>query len=361
MSPRQLDQPAILDALRGVKDPELGADIVSLGMIEDLRIDGGRVALTVNLTTPGCPLREQIEKDVRSALTAVAEVESIDLKMGAKVRRSIEPQGNLIPEVANTVAVGSGKGGVGKSTIAASLALSFARAGASVGLMDADVYGPNLVQMLGVANKPQIDDNKRIHPVLVHGIKLMSMAFFLKEDQPVIWRGPMLHGAMKQFLGDVEWGALDYLFIDMPPGTGDVQLTLSQIIPLTGSVLVTTPQDVALSDMRKAAAMFKTVNVPILGIIENMSHFTCPHCGERTEIFSHGGGRRAAETLETTFLGEIPIDIGLRQGGDEGKPPVVHDPKSGPSIAFREISEKLAAIISVNTYKQIEQDQRAGL
>ncbi len=350
-----LNEEGILQALRGVKDPELGTDIVTLGMVEDLRVEGSRVSLTVNLTTPGCPLREQIEKDVRDALSGIPGLQEIDLKMGAKVRRSIAPQGNLIPEVANTVAVASGKGGVGKSTVAASLALAFARAGASVGLMDADVYGPNLVQMLGVKDRPEIHE-RTIRPVTVHGLKLMSMAFFLKEDQPVIWRGPMLHGAMKQFLGDVEWGALDYMFIDMPPGTGDVQLTLSQIIPLTGAVMVTTPQEVALSDMRKAAAMFATVNVPILGVVENMSYFACPRCGERAEIFSHGGGRRVAETLKTEFLGEIPIDIGLRQGGDEGKPTVVHDMNSSPAMAFREISEKLAAIISVNTYRSMEQE-----
>ena len=350
-----MDQARVLEALKGVKDPELNVDIVTLGMVENLRLEGGTVSLTVNLTTPGCPLKAQIEKDVRAALAPVPGVEKVDLTMGAKVRRSIEVQGGLIPEVANTVAVGSGKGGVGKSTVASSLALSFARAGAAVGLMDADVYGPNLVQMLGVKAKPETD-GKTIKPVETHGLKLMSMAFFLKEDQPVVWRGPMLHGAMKQFLGDVAWGKLDYLFIDMPPGTGDVQLTLSQIIPLTGAVLVTTPQDVALSDVRRAAAMFRTVNVPILGVVENMSYFNCPHCGERAEIFSHGGGRRAAESFGTTFLGEIPIDIRVRQGGDEGRPPVAHDPKSGPALAFKEISEKLAAIISVNTYRQFEHE-----
>ncbi len=355
-----VDERAVLEALRGVKDPELHVDIVTLKMIEDVKIDGATVSLTVNLTTPGCPLKTQIEKDVRTALQAVQGVQTINVKMGAKVRRSIDPQGDLIPEVANTVAIGSGKGGVGKSTVAVNLALSFARAGAAVGLMDADIYGPNLVQMMGVKTKPEIQD-KKIVPVQANGLKLMSMAFFLKEDQPVVWRGPMLHGAMKQFLGDVMWGALDYLFIDMPPGTGDVQLTLSQIIPLTGAVLVTTPQEVALSDVRKAAAMFKTVNVPILGVVENMSYFNCPHCGERAEIFSHGGGRKAAEAFGTQFLGEIPLDIRVRLGGDEGRPPVVHDPKSGPALVFKEIAEKLAAIISVNTYRKYEQEIAAGV
>ncbi len=352
------DEARVLAALKSVKDPELNVDIVTLGMIEGLKVAGGAVSFTVNLTTPGCPLKAQIEKDVRAALGTVPGISSIDLKMGAKVRKSFESPPDLIPDVANVVAVGSGKGGVGKSTVAANLALSFARAGATVGLMDADVYGPNLVQMLGVKSRPEIVE-KRIVPVTASGLKLMSMAFFLKEDEPVIWRGPMLHGAIKQFLGDVAWGKLDYLFIDLPPGTGDVQLTLSQIIPLTGVVLVTTPQDVALSDVRKAAAMFKKVNVPILGVVENMSYFLCPHCGDRTEIFSHGGGKKAAETFGTVFLGEIPIDIRLRQGGDDGRPPVVYDPKSGPALIFKEISEKLAAIISVNTYRKYEEEVAA--
>jgi ATP-binding protein involved in chromosome partitioning len=351
----RVDRDTVLEVLKGVKDPELNVSIVALGMIEDLRVDGGKVSFTVNLTTPGCPLKAQIEKEVRTALAAVPGIESVDIRLGARVRRSIETTGGLIPEVANTVAIGSGKGGVGKSTVAANLALSFARAGAAVGLMDADVYGPNLPLMLGVRTRPEVKD-KTILPVAAHGLKLMSMAFFLKDDQPVIWRGPMLHGAMKQFLSDVEWGRLDYLFIDMPPGTGDVQLTLSQIIPLTGAVLVTTPQDVALLDVRKAAAMFKQVNVPILGLIENMSYFHCPHCGERTEIFSHGGGRRAAESFETAFLGEIPLDVRVRQGSDEGRPLIIHDPRSGPALVFKEIAEKLAAIISVNTYRRYEQE-----
>jgi ATP-binding protein involved in chromosome partitioning len=359
MSAPKVDDGKVRQALQGVKDPELHADIVSLGMIEDLKIEGSAVSLTVNLTTPGCPLRAQIEKDVRAALAAVPGVATVNLKMGAKVRRSIETPPDLIPQVANVVAVASGKGGVGKSTVSVNLALSFARAGAEVGLLDADVYGPNLVQMLGARARPEVHD-RRLVPVSVGGLKLMSMAFFLKEDEPVVWRGPMLHGAMKQFLGDVEWGKLDYLFIDLPPGTGDVQLTLSQIIPLTGVVLVTTPQDVALADVRKAAAMFRKVNVPLLGVVENMSYFTCPHCGERSEIFSHGGGQRAAEQFGCPFLGAIPLDIGVRQGGDEGRPPVVDDPNSGPALVFKEIAEKLAAIISVNTYRQAQPVIAAG-
>jgi ATP-binding protein involved in chromosome partitioning len=352
---KQVDEGRVLQALKAVQDPELHVDIVTLGMVEGLKVSGGAVTLTVNLTTPGCPLRAQIEKDVRGALEAVPGVTTVDLTMGAKVRRSIEAPADLIPEVANTVAVGSGKGGVGKSTVAVNLALSFARAGARVGLMDADIYGPNLVQMMGVRTAPEIRE-RRIVPVESGGLKLMSMAFFLKDDEPVIWRGPMLHGAIRQFLGDVEWGRLDYLFIDMPPGTGDVQLTLSQIIPLTGAVLVTTPQDVALADVRKAAAMFRKVNVPILGVVENMSFFECPHCGERSEIFSHGGAARFAEAIGTGCLGQVPLDIRVRQAGDEGRPTVVHDPRSGPALVFKDIAEKLAAIISVNTYRKLEHE-----
>jgi ATP-binding protein involved in chromosome partitioning len=353
-----IDREKVLQVLRTVRDPELHVDLVTLGMIEDLKVEGGTVSLTVNLTTPGCPLKAQVEKDVREAIQRLPGVLSLNVKMAAKVRRSIEATGDLIPEVANVVAVGSGKGGVGKSTVSVNLALSFARAGAAVGLMDADVYGPNDPHMLGVRTKPEIQD-RRIVPVTAHGLKLMSMAFFLKEEEPVIWRGPMLHGAMKQFLGDVEWGRLDYLFIDLPPGTGDVQLTLSQVIPLTGAVLVTTPQDVALQDVRRAAAMFRKVNVPILGIIENMSYLNCPHCGERLEVFSHGGGRKAAESFGVPFLGEIPLDIRVRQGGDEGRPTVVFDPKSGPALVFKDIAEKLAATISVHTFKKYEQEMAA--
>ncbi len=353
------DEAQVMEALKKVKDPELNVDIVTLGMVENLKVDKETVSLTVNLTTPGCPLKAEIEKDVRAAIEKVPGVDSLDLTMSAKVRRSIESQGGLIPEVANTIAIGSGKGGVGKSTVSVNTALAFARAGATVGLMDADMYGPNLVQMMGVKTRPEVVEGK-IVPVTADGLKLMSMAFFLKENEPVIWRGPMLHGAIKQFLGDVVWGKLDYLFIDMPPGTGDVQLTLSQIIPLTGAVLVTTPQEVALSDVRKAAAMFNKVNVPILGVVENMSYFDCPHCDERSEIFSHGGGKRTAEELGAPCLGEIPIDIRLRQGGDEGRPPVVHDPKSGTAVAFGEIAAKLAAIISVNTFRNLQPELAAG-
>jgi len=253
---------------------------------------------------------------------------------------------NLIPLVKNSIAVSSGKGGVGKTTVAVNLAVALAQMGAKVGLMDADIYGPNVPLMMGVKSAPQPQEEK-LQPAEGHGVKLISMAFFVPDDTPMIWRGPMVHGAIQQFLRDVDWGELDYLIVDLPPGTGDAQLSISQLVPLTGAVIVTTPQEVALLDSKKGLAMFKKVSVPVLGIIENMSYFLCPHCHERTEIFSHGGGRQAAEKLGVSFLGEVPIDPAIREGGDAGLPIVVSDPDSPQSEAFRKIAKTLAAAISV--------------
>jgi ATP-binding protein involved in chromosome partitioning len=340
----------ILDVLRTVNDPELHRDLVTLGMVEDLAVCSGVVSLTVNLTTPACPLAGRIEQEVRQAIEKVPGVEKVNIKMSAVTRKSIDT-GSLVPHVSHVIAVGSGKGGVGKSTVASNLALALARAGAAVGLMDADVYGPNLPLMLGVTATPQ-SSNGKILPVEVHGIRLMSMGFFLKEDEPVIWRGPMLHGVMKQFLGDVEWGRLDYLVIDLPPGTGDVQLTLSQVIPLSGAVVVTTPQDVALLDARKAIGMFHKVNVPILGIIENMSGFTCSHCGERTDIFGSGGGRRIAERLGVPLFGSIPLEPALMKASDTGRPLVVTAPESPQARIFDQLAREVAARISVVAFER---------
>jgi ATP-binding protein involved in chromosome partitioning len=254
------------------------------------------------------------------------------------------PQGttNLIPDVRHVIAVSSGKGGVGKSTVAANLACALALTGAKVGLLDADLYGPNIPMMMGSTRGPEQQEGK-ILPVETHGVKLISMAFLVPEDTPLVWRGPMVHQYLQAFLRDVLWGELDYLLIDLPPGTGDVQLSLSQMVPLAGAITVTTPQEVALHDVRKGMAMFQKVNVPLLGIIENMSFFICGHCGERTEIFSHGGGERAAEKLGVPFLGRIPIDPAIRDGGDTGHPIVVADPSSPQAAAFREIAQKLVA------------------
>jgi ATP-binding protein involved in chromosome partitioning len=340
----------VLEALGGVQDPELHRDLVTLGMIADLAVCGGGVSLTINLTTPACPLSARIEQEARAAVEKIPGVEKVAIKMSAMTRRSIDT-GDLLPEVSHVIAVGSGKGGVGKSTVASHLALALVRTGARVGLMDADVYGPNLPLMLGVTATPRTEAGK-ILPVEVHGLKLISMGFFLKEDEPVIWRGPMLHGVMKQFLGEVQWGALDYLIIDLPPGTGDVQLTLSQIIPLSGALIVTTPQDVALLDARKAIAMFQKVNVPVLGIVENMSAFRCPHCGERTEVFGSGGGRRTAERLGVPLFGSIPLDPATMRASDSGRPLMVADPESPQAQLFLQVAREVAARVSVVSFER---------
>ncbi len=262
------------------------------------------------------------------------------------------PSENLIPGVKNVIAVSSGKGGVGKSTIGVNLAVALAQAGAAVGLMDADIHGPNVPLMMGV-ERPEPPQGEKILPAIGHGVKIMSMAFFVSEDTPMVWRGPMVHGAIQQFLRDVDWGTLDYLFVDLPPGTGDAQLSISQLVPLTGAIIVTTPQDVALLDSKKGLAMFQKVNVPILGIIENMSFFACPHCHQTTEIFSRGGGRAAATRLQIPFLGEVPIDSAIRVGGDCGVPIVVADPASLQSQTFRDIAKTLTSTIDAQNAMKV--------
>ncbi|MBI2371018.1 MAG: iron-sulfur cluster carrier protein ApbC [Deltaproteobacteria bacterium] len=347
-----VDMQAVMAALATVKDPEIHRDLVSLNMVKNVRVEDSKVSLTVELTTPACPLRESIDRDVRAALAQVPGVKEVDIQMSANVRSAgVTLPDNLIPGIKNTVAVASGKGGVGKSTVSVNLAVALAMTGARVGLLDADIYGPNVPLMMGVNEQPQVTEDSKIHPIESYGVKIMSMGFLLKEDQPVIWRGPMLHGVLKQFLGDVLWGDLDYLVVDLPPGTGDVQLTLSQSIPLTCTVIVTTPQDVSLLDARKCMAMFKQFKVPIFGIIENMSYYVCPDCGRRDEIFSHGGGARAAERLGLPFLGEIPLATPVRVGGDTGAPIVLAKSPTPASEAFKEVAGRLAATISVRAFK----------
>ncbi len=348
-----VSEKVLLDALRTVQDPDLHKDLVTLGLIKDLKVEGSRVSVTVELTTPACPLKGKIKSDVEAALHAVTGVKDVDVQMTANVRPAFAADKVKIQGIKNVIAVASGKGGVGKSTVSVNLAISLAKTGASVGLMDADIYGPNIPLMMGLSGKPRMEGN-RIIPPESYGVKVMSMGFLIPEDQAVIWRGPMLHGAIQQFLTDVAWGDLDYLLVDLPPGTGDVQLSLSQAVPLTGSVMVTTPQTVSLQDVRKGIAMFQKVRVPILGMIENMSYFVCPHCHERTEIFSHGGGKQAAEGLGIKFLGEIPIDTQLRIGSDCGKPIVAEDPNSGVSKIFLEIAEYLAQQVSIHTFGKID-------
>ncbi len=348
---------AILDVLRKIEDPDLHRDIVSLGFITALDIDDeGRVAVTINLTTPACPIKQEFKDKATELILGVPGVIAADVKMTAEVRaRTSAPaagsQQPLLPRVKHVIAVGSGKGGVGKSTVAVNMAISLQRSGALVGLLDADIYGPSQPMMLGRKSKPTVLGNKML-PLDAHGLKFMSVGLLLDDSAPVIWRGPMAHGAVLQFLRDVEWGELDYLVVDLPPGTGDVVLTLSQSLSVSGAVVVCTPQDVALLDARKAVGMFEKVRIPMLGIVENMSFYNCPSCGHREEIFSHGGAHKAAEELGVPFLGEIPIDLQVRVGGDAGRPVVVDAPDSASARAFRSIAENTAAQISIRNAEE---------
>lgn len=346
----------VLKALSHVKDPELHKDLVSLGMVKDLKIDGGRVSFTVVLTTPACPLKSVIEKDCRAAVGALPGVQEIQLTWGASVASARGGAGRqAIPGVKNSIAVASGKGGVGKSTVSVNLAVALAETGASVGLLDADIYGPSIPLMMGVHEVPETD-GQRIFPLENYGVRLMSLGFLLPEGSaPVIWRGPMVAKALQQFLYEVVWGELDYLLIDLPPGTGDAQLSLAQSIPLSGVVIVMTPQDLAMSIASKALQMFRQLKVPVLGIIENMSGFLCPHCGKGTEIFSAGGGRKAAERLEVPFLGEIPIDVQVCVGSDTGRPILIENAGSPIADVFRRVAGNLAGRVSVEALGEAAQ------
>ncbi|HVA87015.1 MAG TPA: Mrp/NBP35 family ATP-binding protein [Candidatus Saccharimonadales bacterium] len=343
----QLTEGAIVDALRDVQEPELGRDIVTLNMVKNIEIDGAHVALTIELTTPACPLKEEINRNIQSALTTIG-AETVDVTWNAMVRRANpqQPQ-QLVPGVKNIIAVASGKGGVGKSTISVNLAVALAQMGASVGLLDADITGPNIPLMMGLEGQPKASPNNKITPLERYGVKVISIQFFVPEGQPVVWRGPLVGGAIQQFLRDVEWGELDYLIIDQPPGTSDAQLTLAQAIPISGTVLVTTPQEVALLDVQKALAMLKRMSVPVIGIVENMSAFICPHCGEATEIFGRGGGERFAERHGIEYLGGIPLDVTVRQGGDVGVPAVAQREPGPAAQALMALARTVAARMSV--------------
>ena len=342
-----ITEAAVLDALRTVQEPELGGDLVTRNMVRDLAIDGSDVAFTIELTTPACPLKDQIESEVRAALAPVG-VNGIAIAWGASVRRAAPRAAEqLVPGVKNVIAVASGKGGVGKSTVSVNLAVALARAGASVGLLDADITGPNIPMMMGVEGQPTSSPNNKIVPLERHGVKVISIQFFVPEGQPIVWRGPLIGGAIQQFLRDVDWGELDYLVIDLPPGTSDAQLTLAQAVPISGTVLVTTPQDVALADVGKAHAMLTRLNVPVIGLVENMSAFVCPHCGEATEIFGRGGGERFAQEHGIDFLGKIPLDITVRQGGDAGIPAVAQREPGPAGIALEAVAGLVAARMSV--------------
>lgn len=350
----------VLRALSVVKDPDLGRDLVTLGMIENVNIDDkNNVGFTIVLTTPACPVKEQLKQQSESAVRAIPGVGAVAAEVTSRVRSGTMTQREGIPGVRNTIAVGSGKGGVGKSTVAVNLALALAREGAKVGLLDADVYGPNIPLMMGTDAKPIPTEDNKIAPIQAYGIELISMGFFVDADSPVIWRGPMLTKLLTQFMYDVQWGELDYLVMDMPPGTGDVQLTAAQQLPLTGAVMVSTPQDVALLDAGKALMMFKKLNVPVLGIVENMSTFVCPHCNAPTDLFGHGGAQAAAVRYGVPFLGEIPLHLSIREGGDSGRPIVASAPDSPQAQAFIQVARNIAAQVSVVAFRQQEEKRGA--
>jgi ATP-binding protein involved in chromosome partitioning len=336
---------AVLAALSTVQEPDLGQDLVTLNMIRNVEIEGDKVSFTVMLTTPACPLKGKIEADCRNALKAVEGIKTVEVKMDSDVPNDGRMRGLVKMPIRNAIAIGSGKGGVGKSTVSVNVAVALAMSGARVGLMDADIYGPNTPTMLGVEKLPPPDGQKLI-PAQAYGLKMVSMGLLVKPGQPLIWRGPMLNSAIRQFLGDVEWGELDYLIVDLPPGTGDAALSLAQALPLSGAVIVTLPQLVSLEDAGRGLNMFKQLEVPILGIIENMSYLEMPD-GSRMDIFGSGGGEQLAQATETAFLGKLPIDQNVRIGGDSGKPIVVSHPDSPVAQAFTDIAQKIAQNVSV--------------
>ncbi|MBM3124674.1 MAG: Mrp/NBP35 family ATP-binding protein [Chloroflexi bacterium] len=342
---KELTKEAVLAALSKVQEPELHQDLVALNMIRDLKIEGPNVSFTIMLTTPACPLRNKIESESREAVMGIEGVSSVKIHMDSDVPNDGRMRGLVTMPIRNAIAVASGKGGVGKSTISVNLAVALVQAGARVGLMDADIYGPNIPTMLGVEKLPPPKEQKLV-PALAYGIKVISMGLLVKPGQPLIWRGPMLNSAIRQFLEDVEWGELDYLIVDLPPGTGDASLSLAQALPLSGAVIVTLPQLVSLEDAGRGINMFKTLEVPIIGIVENMSYLDLPD-GTRMDLFGSGGGEQLSQATQTPFLGKVPIDQNVRIGGDSGKPVVAAHPDSPVAIALREITQKIAAQVSV--------------
>jgi ATP-binding protein involved in chromosome partitioning len=348
----------VVSALARIQDPDLRKDIVTLGFVKDLAIDGGRVSFKIELTTPACPVRGEMERLARQYVSNLPGVEHVEVSMTSQVRATA-PAGPLLPGVRNVIAVASGKGGVGKSTVAANLAVALARTGAQVGLLDADIYGPTIPGLMGLSNhkpavKPMPDGQQAFDPPVAHGVKVNSLGFLLDEPtQPVVWRGPMVGSGVKQLLGQTDWGQLDYLLVDLPPGTGDATLTLAQSIPLSGVVIVSQPQDVALAIAIKALRAFREqLKVRVLGVLENMSYFVCDNCDKRHDIFSHGGACRAAERLEVPFLGEIPLSADVCESSDTGTPVVALKPDSPQAVAFVDVAKALAAQVSIAGFSQ---------
>jgi ATP-binding protein involved in chromosome partitioning len=350
----------VLNSLKKVVDPELHKDIVSMGMIKDLSINDGKVAFTLELTTPACPFNSDIERDVRAAIAGLG-VKDLNMRVTARVMegRALSMD-ELLPGVKNIVAVASGKGGVGKTTVSVNLALALAKTGAKVGLLDSDIYGPSVPLMLGLKASPEVVNNK-IQPPEIGGIKVISMGFFYEQSQQAgIYRGPIVSGIVKQFLTDVNWGELDYLIIDLPPGTGDAPLTIAQTIPITGILIVTTPQDVAMNVAIKAIGMFNKLNVPIIGVVENMSYLQCPHCSDQIYLFGQGGGKRISDEFQIPFIGEIPLHPRIREGSDIGKPAVVSEPESMQAHAFSKAAKMVAGRISIIAAEMKAQEQAEG-
>ena len=359
-----LGEKEILGALATIVDPDLGRDVVSLGMIKELRVsDEGRVAFTFELTTPACPVRDRFKTMAEDAVGALAGVTAVDVKMTANVRPGFmrQQKADILPGVKQTIAVASGKGGVGKSTVAVNLAAALARSGADVGLLDADIYGPSVPGMTGSSEQPDVKDVrgpdgesvKMLIPLQAYGLKLMSMGLLAGSDKAMVWRGPMVSRAIEQFMSDVHWGDLDYLVIDLPPGTGDASLTVAQRIPLTGVAIVATPQDIALDIAVKALQMFRSLNVTPLGLIENMSWFVCPDCGHEHHIFGHGGAERAAQRLGVPFLGGIPLHADIREEADRGAPIVISQPESVAAKAFVDVASQIAARTSIQSFRRL--------
>ena len=347
-----VSETAVLEALKAVTDPDLGRDIVSLGFIKELDISDGRVAFAIELTTPACPVKDQMRDEAHAIVSGLDFVTSVDVRMTASVRSAMVPgtDRSPIPGVKNIIAIGAGKGGVGKTTVAVNVAVALAQCGGRVGMIDGDVYGPNVPIMLGL-DAQLSTEGKKIVPAEKHGIRVVSMGFLTDSKAPIIWRGPMLHGVIRQFFQDVRWDELDYLVVDMPPGTGDVALSLSQIVPVAGAIVVTTPQTVSLSDSRRAVGMYRKLNVPTLGIIENMSYYVCPGCQRESDLFGKGGGERIAAELGVPFLGQVPIYEPVRVGGDTGVPIVISEPDSPAARAFLQTAERAAAQVSIASYE----------
>lgn len=345
----------VLEALKKVTDPELHVDVVTLKMIKDVVIENDKVGFTLELTTPACPFNSQIEADVRKAVESLPGVKKVDMKTTARVWTG-RPQlsEDILGGVKNIIAVASGKGGVGKSTVAANIAIALAEMGSQVGLLDADIYGPSVPKVLNILVKPIPDAGRKIVPAQTYlGVRVMSLGLFVTDDTAMIWRGPMVAQAIKQLLTEASWGELDYLIVDLPPGTGDASLTIAQTIPVTGVVIVSTPQVAAVNIAGKALRMFRRLDIPIVGIVENMSYGTCPHCGHKLEVFGAGGAKEAAKEMQSYFLGEIPLNTDVRIHGDEGRPIIVANPKSPSAEAFRALGRTVAGRVSVIAHARL--------